>query len=203
MTKSLVRLTVLVFSVAFAPGTWAVESGLFPGLSNMIKYSQAIVVVTILSEPETRRTHSENQWAVQRVKVLSVLKGPLREQEEIDVELMAGLLFPATTYLARDDSPDDFPVRERYVLFLASDYFFPGHKYSIVNNQGSVFWIPRSADLSGLAAGDVRGNIELLVNATLAHAKSRAQTLDQCIQGYLSGAQDLPPSHIMVNTCRK
>ncbi len=188
MTKSLVRLTILIGSLALARWTWAVAFGVYPGLSNMVGDSQSIVVVSILSEPETRRTHSENQWAVQRVKVLSVLKGPLREQDEIDVELMPFLLFPASTYLGLGD----FPVYERYVLFIAKDYWFPGHKYSIVNAAGSAFWIPRSADVSSLKPGDVRGNIEVLVNAALSYSKSREQTLEQCIHAYLS---DAPDSH--------
>jgi hypothetical protein len=66
MTKSLVRLAILVGSFALARWTWAVAFGVYPGLSNMIGDSQSIVVVSILSEPETRRTTSENQWAVQR-----------------------------------------------------------------------------------------------------------------------------------------
>ena len=87
----------------------------------MIGDSQSIVVVSILSEPETRRTHSENQWAVQRVKVLAVLKGDLRGQDEIDVKLMPFLLLPEPAYTGLTD----FPVNERYILFLATDYFSP------------------------------------------------------------------------------
>jgi hypothetical protein len=120
--------------------------------------------------------------------VLSVLKGSLHEQDEIDVELMPFLLFPTSTYLGLGD----FPIYERYVLFIARDYWFPGHKYSIVNAVGSAFWIPRSADLANLKPGDVRGNIALLVNTALSYSRSREDTLEQCIHQYLS---DSPDSH--------
>ena len=194
MTNSLLRLAVLVGSLVFAQWSWAVAFGNYPGLSDMIGNSESIVVVSILSGPNAPRTHSENQWAVQRVKVLSVLKGSLREQDEIDVELMPFLLFPTTTYLGLAD----FPIYERYVLFIAKDYWFPGHKYSIVNAYGSVFWIPRSTDVTNLKPGDVRGNIEALVNTALSYSRSREETLEQCIHQYLS---DAPDSHNTI-TCR-
>jgi hypothetical protein len=194
MTNSLARLAVLVGSFAFAQWSWAVAYGNYPGLSSMIGDSQSIVVVSILSGPNVPRTTSENAWAVQRVKVLSVLKGSLREQDEIDVELMPFLLFPTSTYLGIGD----FPIYERYVLFIARDYWFPGHKYSIVNAVGSAFWIPRSADVSNLKPGDVRGNIEVLVNAALSYSRSREETLEQCIHQYLS---DAPDSHDTI-ACR-
>jgi hypothetical protein len=194
MTNSLARLALLVGSLAFAPWSWAVVFGNYPGLSDMIGNSQSIVVVSILSGPNAPRTTSENQWAVQRVKVLSVLKGSVREQDEIDVELMPSLLFPTSTYLGLED----FPIYERYVLFLARDHSFPGQKYSIVNALGSVFWIPRSADLADLKPGDLRGNIGLLVNTALSYSRSREETLERCIHQYLSNA---PDSHNTI-TCR-
>jgi hypothetical protein len=148
----------------------------------MIDESQAIVLVSILPGPQHTRTRSGIPWAVQRVKVLSVLKGNLRG--EMDVELTPYLLFPAATHLERSE----FSSYEQYVLFIARDYQFPGRKYSIVNLEGSAFWIPITADLSNLTDGDVRGNIEILLNAALSYSKSREQVLDKCIHEYLSDA---------------
>jgi hypothetical protein len=74
----------------------------------MIDNSQAIVVVSNQSGPKTPRTNSSNLRAVQRVKVLSVLKGQFREQQEMDVALMPFLLFPTRTHLELAD----FPVSE-------------------------------------------------------------------------------------------
>ena len=198
ITKSLVWLTALVASFAFARWACAVEFGNYPGLSDMIKYSQSIVVVSILSGPDHTRTHSENQWAVQTVKVLSVLKGDLRGQDEIDVKLMPFLLLPEPAYTGLTD----FPVNERYILFLATDYFSPGLKNSIVNAKGSAFWLPRSVDLSGLKTGNARGNIEMLVNATLSYATSLGLNLDECIHAYLSDEPDLGPlGHHLSRSC--
>jgi len=198
MPKSLVRVPVLVGLFAFVQSALAVAFGLYPGLSNMIHGSQSIIVVSILSEPETRRTHSENQWAVQRVKVLAVLKGDLRGQDEIDVSLMPFLLLPEPAYTGLTE----FPVNERYILFLATDYFSPGLKNSIVNAKGSAFWLPRSVDLSGLKTGNARDNIEMLVNATLSYATSLGLNLDECIHAYLSDEPDLGPlGHHLSRSC--
>ena len=179
MAKSLVRLIVLVTSLAFASWTWAGVHGFYPGLSGMIGYSESVVVASIV----TGANHdTRSGWAVQRVKLLSVLKGDLREQDEMYVELSLTLLVPPAT---------DFPVNERYILFISSDFDFPGHKrYFIVNNHGSAFRIPRRADLSGLKPQDVRGNVVMLVNATLSDAKSRGQPLPECIHRYLSDEPD-------------
>ena len=117
MSKSFVLLAVLIASFAFAPCAWPATYGVYPGLSDMIGNSQAVVVVSIQSGPKTPRTHSSNVWAVQRVKVLSVLMGDFNEQDEIDVSLSPFLLFPTRTYLELGD----FPVYERYVLFIAKD----------------------------------------------------------------------------------
>jgi hypothetical protein len=189
MTKLIVRLALIVGSFACARGALAVEFAAYGGLSSMISYGQAIVVVSIQSGSETGpRTDSNNQWAVQRVKVLLVLKGHLT-QDEIDVRLGPHLLFPTNPFVQ-----SGFPIYEHYVLFLANDSSATG-SYSIVNEQGSAFWIPRTADLVGLKPGDVRGNIEALAKAALSEAE---RTLDQCIRGYLS---DDPPLRL-ASSCR-
>jgi|SRR6185295_887699 len=179
MAKSLVRLIVLVTSPAFASWTWAGVHGFYLGLSGMIGVSESVVVASILSGANY---DTPCQCAIQKVKLLSVLKGDLHEQDEMNVELSPTLLMPRAS---------NFPVNERYILFITSDYDFPGHKrYFIVNNHGSAFWIPRNADLSGLKPQDVRANVVMLVNATLSDAKSRGPTVAECIHRYLSDEPD-------------
>ena len=147
----------------------------------MIGHSQAIVVASIESLPKTPRTHSGNSNAVQSVRVLYVLKGKFTPQEQIDVALDSEILYPARTNLRLDD----FPLGERYVLFIAVDSL-SSHGYSIVNAQGSAFWIPRESDLSALKPGDVRENIALLLNDVLNYSKPNDEAFMTCVQDYLS-----------------
>ena len=175
------HLVLLLGSLALAPSAFAAPHGVFSGLSDLIGNSQAIVVASIESPPKTPRTHSWNSRAVQRVRVLYVLKGSFRPQQQIDVALDSEILFPASTYLA----VDDYPVYERYVLFIAIDSLSPGG-YGIVNSQGGAFWVPREADLSLLTPGDLRGNLELLLNAVSNYAASRDKALNDGLQKYFS-----------------
>lgn len=183
MNKTLVRLALLVGSFVFAQWTWGAVYGVYPGLSDMIGNSQAIVVVSIQSGPKTPRATSESVWAVQKVKVLAVLKGHFREQEEVDVALSPFLLFPTRTYLA----VEDFPVYERYVLSIASASLSP-RRYAIVNAEGSAFWIPRQTDLSVVKPGDVRSSIEALLQGSRNYLNSRDRELNENVQRFLSDA---------------
>ena len=101
-------------------------------------------------------------------------------QEQIDVALDSEILYPARTYLQLDD----YPVGERYVLFIALDALSPGG-YGIVNTQGSAFWIPSEADLSLLKPGTVRDNVALLLNDVLNYSKPNEQALIGCVEHYL------------------
>ena len=184
MTKSFFRLALLVSSFAFARYAWAAVSSPYPGLSDMIGSSQAIVVVSIQSAPKTPVTNSSNVWAVQRVKVLSVLMGDFREQDEMDVALSPFLLFPTSTYLELAE----FPLYERYVLFIRKDWLSPLRPYAIVNAEGSAFWIPRQTDLSVVDPRDVRSSVEALLNVITIYLDSRERELDESVQRFLSDA---------------
>jgi hypothetical protein len=123
-----IHLAVLIISPLLVFGAFGRAHGIFSGLSNMIGNSQAIVVASVESLPKTPRTHSGNSSAVQSVRVLYVLNGNFTPQEQIDVALDSEILFPARTYLRLDD----FPLGERYVLFIAVDSLSPWG-YAIVN----------------------------------------------------------------------
>ncbi|HEX7079752.1 MAG TPA: hypothetical protein VF329_01905 [Gammaproteobacteria bacterium] len=174
-------LIILLGSLAFAPSAFGAAHGIFSGLSDLIGNSQAIVVALVESPPKTPRTHSGNSRAVQKVRVLYSLKGNFQPEQRIDVALDSEILFPASTYLA----VDDYPVYERYVLFIAKDSLSPDG-YGIVNAEGGAFWVPREADLSLLTPGNLRGNLEVLLQAVSSYAASRDRVLGERLQKYFS-----------------
>ena len=175
------HLILLLSSLVSAPSAFAAAHGIFSGLPDLIGNSQAIVVASIESPPKTPRMHSWNSRAVQKVRVLYSLKGSLKPEQQIDVALDSEILFPASTYL----EVNDYPVYERYVLFIAIDALSSG-RYGIVNAQGGAFWVPREADLSSLTPGDLRGNLEFLLNAVSNYSASRDRALKQRLQEYFS-----------------
>src|ERR1044071_863548 len=121
MSASHVRMTFLACALLLASLVHGAIHGVFPGITNLIGDSQAILVVSIESGPSTPRTDSSKARAVQSVRVLHVLKGNLMEQARLDVALDPFLLYPAKTYL----DLADFPIYERYVLFIAKDSLSP------------------------------------------------------------------------------
>ena len=160
---------------------WGAAHGVFPGLSNLIRDSQAIVVASIESAPKTPRTDSSRSRAVQKVRVLYSIRGNFKPEDEIEVALDIGILFPARTYL----QVADYPLYESYVLFIGPDSLSPDG-YGLVNAQGGAFWIPREADISALTIGDVRGNLEVLLDAVLSYARSNEQSLNERVEEFLS-----------------
>lgn len=54
--------------------------------------------------------------------------------------------------------------------------------FTVVNSEGSAFWIRRETDLSVLEPGDMCGNIELLLSAVLTYSRSRKQALSERLQ---------------------
>ena len=176
-----IPLALLLSSLLFASAAFAAAHGIFGRLSDLIDNSQGIVVASIESPPKTPRTHSGSSRAVQKVRVLYVLKGAFRPQQQIAVALDSEILFPSSTYLA----VADYPVYERYVLFIAVDALSPDG-YGIVNSQGGAFWIPHEADLSALKAGDVRANLRSLLSAVSDYSKSHDQALAERVQRYFS-----------------
>lgn len=177
LTRIATPLTLLLAASA----AYGAAHGEFPGLSNLIRDSQAIVVASIESAPKTPRTDSSRSKAVQKVRVLYSIEGNFKPQDEIDVALDIEILFPARTYL----QVADYPLYERYVLFIGPGSLSPDG-YGLVNAQGGAFWIPREADLAVLGAGDVRGNLEVLLSAVLTYARSREQALNERVEEYLS-----------------
>lgn len=88
-----------------ANSVWSAAHGIYPGLANLISSSQWIMVVSIQSGPASPRPHSYSSRAVQKVRVLYVLKGDLATQNEPDVALDSEILFPTRTYLEAGDYP--------------------------------------------------------------------------------------------------
>jgi len=113
--------------------------------------------------------------------VLYVLKGVVRPQDELNVALDSEILFPALTYL----EVADFPIYERYVLFIVKDTTLSSNGFTMLNAQGSAFWIPREADLSALKPTDVRANIQLLLGDVRKYSESRESALDRGMREYL------------------
>jgi hypothetical protein len=175
------QLALLVGLLSFTPSAFAAAHGVFSSLSDLIGNSQAIVVASIESPPDTPRTNSSDSRRIQKVRVLHVLKGSFKPQQEIDVALDSEVLFPASTYLA----VSDYQIYERYVLFIAIDSLSP-RGYGIVNAQGGAFWVPREADLSQVAPGDVRGNLKFLLHAVSSYSASRDTALNERLQRYFS-----------------
>jgi hypothetical protein len=181
MSTPRVRLALLFGSLFVAPTIWGAAHGVFPGLSNLTANSQVIIVASIESHPNSPRTNSGNSRAVQRVRVLYVLKGAVRPQDELNVALDSEILFPALTYL----EVADFPIYERYVLFMVKDSALSSNGFTMLNAQGSAFWIPREADLSALKPTDVRANIQLLLGDVRKYSESRESALDRGMREYL------------------
>jgi hypothetical protein len=160
---------------------FAAAHGAFYDLPDLIGNSQAIVVVSVESSPKVPRGDSYSSRAPQKIRVLYTLKGSFESQQQLEVALDSAVLFPASTYLA----VNDYVVYERYVLFLEVDRLSPGG-YGVVNAEGGAFWIPPDTDLSALKPGDVRGNLESLLNSVSSYSKSRDRELHERLQRYFS-----------------
>ncbi len=181
MNTSHIRLAFFVALAFFAATrTWSAAHGIYPGLSNLIGNSQWIVVASVQSRPASPRTHSQSSRASQKVRVLYVLKGDVAPEDELNVALDSEILFPTRTYL----EVDDYPIYERYVLFMSRDTASP-RNFTVLNSVGSAFWIPRETDLSALKPGGARGNIEALLNGVLEYSESREEALNERIQEFL------------------
>lgn len=165
------RYVICVAMLLAADRAWAPIMGIFPGLPDHISNSQDIVVATVLTDAPLIAMDS---FAPQRVRVLSVLKGDLDPQAELTVELRGGLLWPFPT----DLSTAEYRPYERYVFFMTRRWGVPA-RHTLLNVQGSAFWIPRELDVSEMPEGDVRSKIEFLVQEVVAYQRRRSAELEE------------------------
>jgi hypothetical protein len=172
MTPRIHATIVATALMLFAKEVPAPIVGDFPGLTNLITYSDDIVVALVVTGPKERRLSTFNASQPQRVRVLHVLKGALTLRSEVNVTL--------STLDALGGG--NFDVGERYVLFLRSD----ASTTHLVNVRGSVFRVPASTDLHKLHSNDIRTDIGLLVNDLVNQTKGpNAATLEKEAAAYL------------------
>jgi hypothetical protein len=164
--------------------------GLYPGLSEMIRGADAIVVARITSEPERRSPMGG--FEDYTIRILYTLKGDVSRDSTMKVSLrhLPLLLPPASdvsgTPMLRDSALGrPFQVSERFVLFLERDEYLFG-KYHNRNSAGSAFWVAPTFDPSKLNTDDVRGNIEALVAEVVDYERLRARNLDDVAAEYLA-----------------
>jgi hypothetical protein len=131
--------------------------GEFPGLSNLIAYSEHIVVALVVTGPKEPRLTTFNASQPQMVRVLYVLKGTLRPQSEQKVTLNTNDVLGG----------GNFEVGERYLLLLRSD----ASSIYLMNYRGSAFRVPVGTNLDRLHSNDVRTNIEFLLNDLVSQTK--------------------------------
>jgi hypothetical protein len=175
MTATTPRIYATIAAMAlllFAKTAPAPVVGEFPGLSNLIAYSEDIVVALVVTGPEVQRMTTFNASQPQIVRVLYVLKGKLRPQGEEKVTLSTLDVLGG----------GNFDVGERYLLFLRSD----ASSTYLVNVHGSAFRVPAATDLAKLHANDVRTNIGLLLKDLVRQTKGpNAAILEKEAADYL------------------
>jgi len=155
-----------------APPAGAPIMGIFSGLSDLIRASDAIVIGLVMTGPATPILPTLGESRAETVFVADVLKGNLKPRAKLQVQLQ-------TLNLLGDD---DFRIGRSYVLFLKQDRT----GLDLVNVSGSAFPVAAYRKSSLLHDGDVRGYIALLLNDLVSERKERAAVLERQVSEYLS-----------------
>ena len=172
MKASRVHALAALLMVLVAPPAGAPIIGIFSGLWDLIRASDAIIVGFVMTGPATPALSVLGESREETVSVSEVLKGTLRPRAKLQVQLR-------TLNLLGDD---DFRIGKGYVLFLKQ------HRtvLELVNVSGSAF--PIAVDRGSTVSLDagVRGRIALLLNDLVSDRKERAAVLERQVSEYLS-----------------